>query len=170
MITRMLLFFDNLLGVNTEDLQSYQMAARAIVIFFVAMFFIRISGLRMLGKQSTFDHLTILILGAILGRAIVAPQSLAGTFLAAFILIMLHRFVGWLTYKNTFAGFMFKGTSVQLIKDNVYNELNMSKTQITKNDIMIALRSELNTDDFNEVKDAYLERSGKISIVKKSIL
>jgi uncharacterized membrane protein YcaP (DUF421 family) len=168
MITRMLLFLENLLGLHTDDLEAYQMAARAVLIFFVAMLYIRISGIRMLGKQSTFDHLTILILGSVMGRAIVAAQSLPGTLVAAFILIMLHRLVGWLTYKYTLAGFMFKGTSVQLIKDNLFNESNMAKTQITKNDIMIALRTELNTDDFNEVKDAYLERSGKISIVKKT--
>ena len=169
MISRMLLFLEDLLGLDTADLEAYQMVARAVLVFFAAMFFIRISGLRMLGKQSTFDHLTILILGAVMGRAIVASQSLTGTLAAAFIVIMLHRFVGWITFKNTFAGYMFKGSSVQLIKDNVFDESNMAKTQVTKNDIMIALRTELNTDDFSAIKDAYLERSGKISIVKKAL-
>jgi len=161
-------FFSNLLGLDTEKLLGYQMACRAFVIFFIALIFVRISGIRTLGKQSTFDHLTILILGAIMGRAIVTHQSFAGTLIAAFVIIMLHRLLAWLTFKSTGAGFIFKGEPVQLIKNNQFDEDNMKKTHITKNDIMVALRTELHTDDFKDLKDAYIERSGKISFVLKS--
>jgi len=160
-------FISNILGLDSDDLLAYQMAARAFVIFTIALVFIRIAGLRTLGKQSAFDHLTVIILGAILGRTIVASQSFEGSILAAFVIMIMHRLIAWLSFKNKKAGKLFKGNPIPLIKDNVDREANMRKTHITKDDILEALRTELNTDDLSKLKDAYLERSGKISVVKR---
>ena len=57
----------NILGLNENDLKSYQMVARAIIMFFSGLTLLRMSVIRMLGKQSAFDHLTVLVLGAIMG-------------------------------------------------------------------------------------------------------
>ena len=77
----------NILGLNEHDLKSYQMVARAIIMFFSGLTLLRMSVIRMLGKQSAFDHLTVLVLGAIMGRGIVTNQSLGGTLLAALTII-----------------------------------------------------------------------------------
>lgn len=160
-------WFTNILGLNEDDLKSYQMVARAIIMFFSGLTLIRISGIRLLGKQSAFDHLTVLILGAIMGRGIVTNQSLGGTLLAALTIILLHRFIAWITYRSKKAGVIFKGEPIVLIKDNEDQEANMRKTNITRHDICESLRINLHTDDYDKIKDAYLERSGKISIVEK---
>jgi uncharacterized membrane protein YcaP (DUF421 family) len=159
-------WLNDLLGLHELDLKAYQMVARAIVIFFISLVLIRIAGMRTLGKQSAFDHLTILLLGAMLGRSIVTNQSFGGTLLAALTVILLHRLIALITYYSRAAGSMFKGDSVVLIKDNQKQIPNMKKSHITMNDIFESLRAELNTDDYNKIKDAYLERSGKISIVE----
>ena len=157
----------NILGLNENDLKSYQMVARAIIMFFSGLTLLRMSVIRMLGKQSAFDHLTVLVLGAIMGRGIVTNQSLGGTLLAALTIILLHRFIAWITYRSKKAGVIFKGEPIALIKDNEDQEANMRKTNITRNDICESLRINLHTDDYNKIKDAYLERSGKISIIEK---
>ena len=77
----------NILALNENDLKSYQMVARAIIMFFSGLTLLRMSVIRMLGKQSAFDHLTVLVLGAIMGRGIVTNQSLGGTLLAALTII-----------------------------------------------------------------------------------
>jgi uncharacterized membrane protein YcaP (DUF421 family) len=157
----------NILGLNENDLKSYQMVARAIIMFFSGLTLLRMSVIRMLGKQSAFDHLTVLILGAIMGRGIVTNQSLVGTLLAALTIILLHRFIAWITYRSKKAGVIFKGKPIALIKDNEDQEANMRKTNITRHDICESLRINLHTDDYSKIKDAFLERSGKISIIEK---
>src|SRR5215216_202647 len=97
-------FINDLLGLDTENLLPYQMCARAFIIFIIALVFVRISGLRMLGKQSSFDHLTVLMLGAILGRSIVASQSFAGSILASLVIMIMHRMVAWITHRSKTAG------------------------------------------------------------------
>lgn len=160
-------WLNDILGLDAKDLEPSQMAARAFVMYFVALVLIRLSGLRMLGKQTPFDYLTVLMLGAMLGRSIVAGQSFGGSILAAFVIILLHRISAWLALKNKAAGSALKGDAVPLIKDAMMLKENMDKTQITRSDIEEAMRSELNTTDLSKIKDAYLERSGKISIIEK---
>lgn len=156
-----------LLGTHSAELEPQQMAARAVVMFAVSLVLIRISSLRLLGKQTAFDHLTVLMLGAMLGRAIVVGQSMAGSILASTVIILLHRISAWITFNSRFAGSVIKGKPIQIIKDEAYLDSNLSKAHITKNDIEETLRQELHSDDLSKIKDAYLERSGKISIIEK---
>ena len=157
----------DVLGLDSKELVPYQMAARAVVMYIVSIVLIRLSGLRLLGKQTPFDHLTVLILGAMLGRAIVAGQSFGGSILAAIIIIGLHRLCAWWSFTSKKAGSVLKGEPVELVKNSNFIETNLTKTQVTKNDLEEAARTQINTSELSEIKDAFLERSGKISIVKK---
>jgi uncharacterized membrane protein YcaP (DUF421 family) len=156
-----------LLGINREQMTPFQMACRAVVIFFISLVMVRIAGLRTLGKQSSFDIVTSLILGAILGRAVVTDQSFIGSILAALVLALLHRFFAWLGYKNKIAGAIIKGRNIILIKDGVRLYENMSKVHVTENDILEAMRRDGNINDPDQIQEAHLERSGEISIIKK---
>src|SRR5438046_4625299 len=95
---------NDLLGLDAEKLEAYQMIFRAIIVFFTTLIFIRIAGIRTLGKQSSFDTLTSLMLGAIMGRAVVTEQSFFGSILATLVLMLLHRLVAWVTFKSKKAG------------------------------------------------------------------
>ena len=160
---------DNLLGLHTKDLAAYQMVSRAVIIFFTSLIFIRVAGLRTLGKQSTFDALTLLMLGSILGRSIVVSQSFFGSVLSALIIMVLHRMVAWITFNNKKAGELIKGNSILLIKNGEKEMHNLRRTNITENDIMESLRKEVHLSDLGKIKEAHRERSGDISIVKEEI-
>ena len=161
-------FVTSILGLDAEHLTLIQMIMRATLIFFVAIFLIRISGIRTLGKHNAFDNLTILMMGAILGRAIVAAdqpffESL-GT--VAFIMV-LHRALAWITFRSKIAGIIFKGEPIPLMKNHIWQKDNMHRTGISLEDIEESTRQELHTGSIERVKDVYLERSGKISIIKQ---
>ena len=158
---------ENLFGLHAERLETHQMIVRAIIIFFIALTFIRISGVRTLGKQTAFDHLTALMLGAIMGRAIVAAdQPFFGSIIATLVIMLLHRFIAWITFKSKRSGWIFKGKQIILMKDGKMVSENMKKTNITKEDILEALRRDINQNSFDKIKEAYLERSGEISFIK----
>ena len=158
---------DSLFGLHTQRLATGQMMARAILIFFVALLFVRISGIRTLGKQNAFDNLTVLILGAIMGRSIVAADQPFFESLGAVLLLMvLHRLMALITFHSKRAGVLFKGKNILLFKDGKKQEDNMKRTNITEDDLLEASRKQANVATLNEVKEAHLERSGDISIVK----
>jgi uncharacterized membrane protein YcaP (DUF421 family) len=159
--------FNEILGLNASELNEYQMVARAFVIFFVSLIFIRVSGLRTFGKYTTFDNITSIMLGAIMGRAIVTNQSLLGSFLATLLIMLLHRILAWISFKSKEAGKIIKNEKIILMKDGRKNLENMSKVHISDEDILEAARQDANISSMKEIKEAHLERSGYISIVKK---
>jgi uncharacterized membrane protein YcaP (DUF421 family) len=160
-------FFNDILGLDAENLQPYQMAVRAVLIFFISLLLLRISGIRTLGKQSAFDTLTSLMLGSIMGRAVVASQSLLGSILATFLLMLLHRLTAWITFRSKKTGSIIKGEGLLLMKNGIWKRKNLMKSHITEEDIMAALRHDVNLNSLNKIKKVYLERSGEISIIKK---
>jgi uncharacterized membrane protein YcaP (DUF421 family) len=159
--------FEQALGLNAEKLTVMQMSSRAVITFFISLVFVRLSGIRMLGKQSSFDSLTALMLGSIMGRAIVTNQSFIGSLTAALIIMLLHRLMAWITYRSKKAGRIIKSTDVLLIKDGKKNYNNLARNHITEEDIIEAVRKDANVASLEEVKEVHLERSGYISIVKK---
>jgi len=158
---------DNLLGLHAEKLEAYQMAVRAVIIFFTALILVRIAGIRTLGKQSAFDTLTSLMLGAIMGRAIVTDQSFFGSILATLVLMLLHRMVAWLTFKSKKMGSILKGRNILLMRDGARHQKNLAHTHITEEDILEVLRRDVNITSLDKIKEVYLERSGDISIIKE---
>ncbi len=156
-----------LLGLDNSGLEPHQMCARAIVVFFIALTYVRIGGIRMLGKQSAYDTLTTLILGAMMGKAIISTESFIGTLLAALVLMALHWVVAWVTFKSSFWGGILKGKSLLLFCDGKPVEKNLKKVQITERDLLEAVRKKTHSLDLNNVKEIYMERSGELSVVTK---
>ena len=160
-------WLNDLLGLDVDKPEPMHMMLRAFIVFFVALIFIRIAGVRTLGKQSPFDHLTILILGAVMGRAIVTNQSFEGSILAALVIMILHRIISWITFNSKSAGKVFKGEPLVLFRDGKFIRTNMQKTSITEEDIKEAMHEEINSDDVNDAKEIFIERSGHISVTKE---
>jgi uncharacterized membrane protein YcaP (DUF421 family) len=159
-------FLNDPFGLHAEHLICLQMIARSLVVFFSALIFIRIAGIRTLGRQTSFDQLTALIIGSILGRAVVTGQSFFGNLAAVLVIVLFHRFIAWLTFKSHKLGNILKGKPLPLILDGQKYEENMTKEYITEEDIKESLHLSLNLDKTDNIKAVYLERSGEISFIK----
>ena len=163
-----MIFFEDILGLNADQLSFYHMAARALLTFFFAILLLRISGLRTMGNHSAFDNLTVLIMGAIMGRGIVvADQPFFEAMGILTIIVILHRILAWGTVHSKVLGKMIKGKPILLMKDSVWQKDNMSHAAVSQADIEESLRQEMRCDSFSKIKDIYIERSGKISFVQK---
>ena len=102
-----------------------------------------------------------------MGRSIVAADQPFFESLGAVLLLMvLHRLMALITFHSKRAGVLFKGKNILLFKDGKKQEDNMKRTNITEDDLLEASRKQANVATLNEVKEAHLERSGDISIVK----
>lgn len=159
---------DQIFGLQTEHLSTLQMLARALVVFFAGWALIRFAGVRTLGRVTTFDQLTLLVIGSILGRSVISGQNFFGCLAASLLITFLQRIMSWLMYRSKAVGKVFKGAPIALMRDGEMQQDNMARTLVTEEDIEEALHTHLQRDDINGVEDIYLERSGHISFIRQT--
>jgi uncharacterized membrane protein YcaP (DUF421 family) len=157
----------NQLWGEGKDLTVLQVSVRTFVMFFIALFLLRIGGVRLFSRKSSFDEIVAIMLGAILSRGIVGASPFGTVIIAGILMIIIYRIVGWLTYKNSRFAWLIKGQSEVLYKDGVFNEKKMERAMITKADIMESLRLETRQEEFERIEEVHLETNGRISFVIK---
>jgi uncharacterized membrane protein YcaP (DUF421 family) len=150
-----------------EDLEWWQMADRAALIFILAIVLIRLSGRRSFGLKSPFDNTIAILLGAILSRAVVGASPFLPTVGAALVLVLMHRLFAWLSLHNHWFGSLIKGSARPLYQDGRFNEAEIHKSLVSMRDLEEGLRMGIHTSSLEDVEAMYLERNGEISIVKK---
>lgn len=150
-----------------KDLNTLQMCVRAFVIFLITMVLLRIGGIRIFGKKSSFDIVITIILGAVLSRIIVGASPFIPTACAALVMVLIHRILAWACFKNEKISRFFKGEPLMLYQNGNLLTKNLSKAAISESDVMESLRLETKNNNFDEIDTAFLETNGRISFIKK---
>jgi uncharacterized membrane protein YcaP (DUF421 family) len=161
--------WDTLFGPNADShtITVLQMTVRAVLVFFVALALLRVSGKRTFGANTAFDMVVKIMLGAVLSRAVVAASPFWGTLLAGFVLVGLHRLLAWAAFRSEAIGRLVKGEAVVLAENGQLNQANMRRNHITENDLREGLREGGNIGAVQDAEAVRLERDGSISVVKK---
>ena len=150
-----------------EDLSPMQMAARAFVMFFIALLLIRLAGMRIFGIKTAFDNILVIMLGAILSRGVAGSSPFFSTVAAAAAMIAVHKILAWLAMKYIWIGKIVKGYRHSLYHDGMMREENLRKTSVSKDDLMEGVRLEIHKNTLEEVDQIFIEKTGEISVVKK---
>ena len=143
-----------------------QVAARAILIYVVGLFLVRLGKSRLVGRVSGLDILVGFILGSLLSRGITGHASLSGTTVSSAAVVAAHWLFTWLGVRSHFFGDLTKGHPVQLIKDGRLLPENMKRSHISEHDLLETARLH-GVSDLSRVAEAFKERNGDMSIVKR---
>jgi uncharacterized membrane protein YcaP (DUF421 family) len=155
-----------LLGEGTQ-LTIMQMVVRGILVFFAALLMLRIAGKRTFGKQSAADNVIMIILGALLSRAIVGASPILPVLASSFTIVLIHRLLAWFCLRDKLAGKLIKGRELSLYKNGKKQQQNMDSALISEDDLLEGLRLEANTGELADVEEIFIERNGRISVTKK---
>lgn len=156
----------SLLGLEAEDLTITQMALRAVIVYVTALLMARLGEKRFLGKSTAFDVILGIILGSVVSRAITGSSSFFPTLAAGFVLVGLHWLFAVIAFRSDQFGTLIKGSPRTLVENGQVLWNAMQKSNISRNDLMGALRSQARVSDVGQVQMACLERSGDISVIK----
>jgi uncharacterized membrane protein YcaP (DUF421 family) len=157
---------DNILGLSAEELEWYQMVLRAVIVYVVALAYIRIAGMRSFGTSSAFDVVVTITMGAVLSRSITGHYPFFPCLVTAFALALCHRLIAFLSYKSSKARKVVEGSPVLLFTEGLFIEKHLSLHSIHKEDLDRTLREE-GIDNYEKVKSIWYEVDGKISVVRK---
>jgi len=149
-----------------ENQTVLQMSLRAVVIFIITLMLLRIAGRRSFGMKSPFDNIIVILLGAILSRAVVGASEFLPTIAAATVIAVLHRLGAWFGTLNLRFGAVIKGQKIILFRDGMLNHDNMRRALVSESGLYASLRSSMNVEDFDTIDCAYMEINGQISFVK----
>lgn len=159
-------FLNDWWGIN-ENISSLEIAARSAVMFIAALLLLRLAGMRPFGKGEPFDQIIAFLIGGILSRGVVGATPFIPTLVSMVVIIIIHKNFSKLSIYNKWIGEKVKGNKVLLFKDGKFLEKNMHRVNITKHDIMEDLRIEVQLGSLEKISEAYMERTGELSFVKK---
>jgi uncharacterized membrane protein YcaP (DUF421 family) len=157
-------FLYELINASNNTITWDIMSARGIIIFFFAILLIKLGGKRIFGKQTTIDIIIGITMGAILAKAVTGSAPFIAALITCMLMALLHRILAMATFYSGFLGKLIKGEENLLVENGSMKIAEMKKTNISEKDLMEALRNQ-GVENLKDVKKAFLERSGKISVI-----
>lgn len=149
------------------DLTVLQMTVRGIVIFLFALVILKIAGTKTFGQKSVADNIIMIMIGAILSRAVVGASPFWPVIASSTGIVLVHRFFAWICIYNKSFEKLLKGTPEALYKNGSLNKASMKECLFTDKDIMEGVRLKANTNSLDDVEEVLLEVSGELSVVEK---
>lgn len=154
------------LGWKPELLTFPQLIWRALIIFGIALVLMRVGHKRSLTRRTAFDMAFIVIIGAILARAINGSAPFFGTIGISCLLVALHRLFAFIASRSPGFERLIKGTPVELVQGGERIRKQMRRHDITDADLEEDMHLSGHTS-CEQIAVARLERSGDISFAKK---
>lgn len=162
-------FLQSIIGPDGQpkELTLLQLCLRAFIIFFLGLAMVRIGDRRSLAEKTGFDTLFLILIGAILARAINGSAAFLTTIGCAFFLMLVHRVFAFIAFRSHAFGKLIKGQEIKLVTDGQIDWKALRRYLVSKHDLEEDLRLSAKTEDVGDIKVARLERSGDISFIKK---
>ena len=150
-----------------SDLNPVLVIPRTIIVFTVAIVYVRFAKKRFIAQASALDLVIAVMFGSLLSRAINGGATLLSSLVAGFILVVLQRICAHFSCRSQrFAGWV-KGSSQVIVRNGQMDIAEMRKHDISEDDLLSEMRTNALTDRLADVEVAIFERSGHIGIVKK---
>lgn len=151
-----------------EDITPLEIAARALVMFLIALLMVRLSSMRSFGKGNAFDNIISILLGGVLSRGVVGATPFFSAVAGGIIIIVVHQVLAKLSFYNRTVEYLSKGKTTVLYKDQEFLHQAMKKANITKSDIYEELRLQCQADTLDDIEQVLMERPGELSFIKKN--
>ena len=149
-----------------EELAWYQMAARAALVFMAAWVLLRVAGRRTFAQKTAFDLCIMLLLGAILSRAVVGASPMLGTLAAAAVLVFMHRAISMLSARWPAFDRIVGGRPIVLVLDGMENRHARKRAMLSDEDLDANARASMHAPGWDRQWNVVLERDGQITFVK----
>lgn len=147
-----------------------ELIARALFSYFSLFIIARLMGKRQISQMNFFDYVVGITIGNIAGNMALNVEKKVTIFLPALLVFgLLQIFTSILTLKNRFFRIIFEGKQTVLIEKGKIIDKNMKKTKLNFDRLESLLRDK-GVFKLADVDYAYLETSGKVSVLKKAEL
>ncbi|MBB1473442.1 MULTISPECIES: YetF domain-containing protein [unclassified Luteimonas] len=146
----------------------WEFVLRAVVVYFILLAMLRMSGKRTVGQFTPFDLVVVVLLGSAVQNSLIGEDfSLPGGLLLAATLIACNWVVGFASARSRRVEKLVEGSPVLLARDGVMFEPVLRAQNISRKDIEEALRDS-GLPDITGAALVTLEVDGTITVVPRS--
>lgn len=160
--------FEALLGLSLrpQELGVGQVCLRAFIVYVAMIVFVRFGKKRFLSRATAFDAILVIVIGSTAARAITGNAPFFQTLTAVFVLIATHWVISFLTRTSPALGSLVKGKATVLIRNGRVDHEALMDVHMSRDDLEEDLREDGIVKPA-DVKEARLERSGRLSVIRK---
>lgn len=147
------------------ELPAWEIVFRAAVIYVFIQLLFRVAGRKEFGRWGASDIVLLFLVTTSARNSIVAEDSsLTAAMIALTTIVFLDWLVSLATSRSRRAADVLEGSPAQLVRDGALQRDVMRRTRISEDELLARAR-EMGRASLGDVKDAFLERSGKITLV-----
>jgi uncharacterized membrane protein YcaP (DUF421 family) len=142
----------------------FEVLFRSAVMFTFLLIALRITGKRGVRQLSVFETVIIIAMGSAAGDPMFYEDVGIIPALVVFTtIIVLYRFVTWLTGKSAWFEKLIEGKTVCLIEEGRFSIIAFKKETLAQDEFFSELRVK-SIEHLGQVRTAYLEPSGEVSV------
>jgi len=138
---------------------------RTVFMFLYTLANVRLTGKRSIGQLSSFEFIIVIALGSAVGDPMFLQVPLIHAMLVITTVVLLQKIIAkWCDKSQKFED-IISGIPTLLIKDGQIITGGLKREGITMEDLLLLLRTK-GIKDVGEVEHAFLERSGRMSVLR----
>jgi uncharacterized membrane protein YcaP (DUF421 family) len=141
-------------------------ALRALGVYVLMLFVIRVLGKRTVGNFAAFDLLVALMLGEVVDEIIYGDVSIAQGLVAIGVVAAAQYGNAWLSYWDHGFDAILEGKPTPIVRNGEMVAKGMREERMNEKAVMHELRLQ-GVDDISEVKLATVETDGVVSVIKE---
>ena len=143
----------------------WEVALRAAILYCFVQLVFRLVGRKELGRYSTSDIVVLFLFTVAVRKAIVGDDSsLTNAFVGLATIVGLDWLLRIVTFRSRRAANVLEGPVRQIIRGGELVEEELARNRISRDQLLALLRLRGHAS-LEEVRDAFLERSGRISFI-----
>lgn len=158
--------FDALFGTNAESITWWQMCARALFVACYAIVLFRVASRRIAGRDAVLDIVFAVIIGSTLSRALTGSAPLLPSMAAMAVVVLLHAVLVAGAANFRWISKLTAGSATKIVSDGKVDWRRARRANLGEEDVREELRLH-GVSSIENVKEAYLERNGRISIIQR---
>jgi uncharacterized membrane protein YcaP (DUF421 family) len=146
----------------------FELIFRGVIVYFVLFALLRFLGKKHVGELSPFDLVVLLIISETVDGSLIGDdKSLTGGLISAATLVVVVQLVGYLTWRFRSVEKFVDGEPRILVRHGQICDDVMRSEQITRAELMEALRRE-GCSSLENIRFAVLETDGSITLGVRS--
>ena len=141
---------------------------RALAVYIVLLFILRLAGSRTLAEITTFDFVLILIISEAIQQALIDDDnSMINAFLLVTTLVGLNVLMSLLKQRSQRVERILDGTPLLLVERGKIHADRMQRERVDEADVLEAARELQGISSLGDIDYAVLEKNGQVTVIPK---